>query len=237
LLFWIDQLLAHLNVHHITPIKEAWVLVTMAVFLLQVFAASFLILTRRHEAVFFEMYLLAASIRDLGHYFSWWGGGFEGLVAFFTVLATTSASIQATYSIRGSQRRYARHAVAIFSGVGTCLAAYLLPTAYPGYSKGVYFIRLYTNTFCALTLAISLVYICKNWNFKILRDPRSIHATIMMVWFGTFVWADRHMEVGDAWFPTAMTKLAIQGAALVAWIALVKTGASKEEHHGISYRG
>jgi hypothetical protein len=214
---WIDHLLTYLGVHHVTPIKEVWVFVSLAVLILQLFL--FVRYICKELTVCFGTYLLAAAIRDVSHYFTWWHWSGELMVSFFAVLATAEACLRATFCIRRYQRSYARHMICFAGVLAVSTAALQVPMAYPKFEPGVYFTRLYTEVLCAGCLLCSVVYVWWNgWRKQF--ATYGWHAAIMLVWFADFTWADRHMESGDAWFPVALAKLAIQGTCLVAWCLL-----------------
>lgn len=223
---WTDPILTALGVKEITPLKEFWVPAAIAVFLVQAWTVSVYIRKPEHAA--FSIYLLAAGVRDLAHYWAWWNGGWESAVSSITVMAAIEASFHITYRVGIYRKRYLRYGILLFAAAGVALAARQIPVAYPHYNKTVYFIRLYTNTFCALAIVLSLVFVWRDWSLKILRMKEIQHAMILAPWFAVMIWSDRQTNaVLDAWFAPTFLQLAIQVFCLGPWIRLAANDPSK----------
>lgn len=209
----IDYILGMLGIHEITSIKEAWTIGVLLVFLIQLGVAW--IYLRNSTYLAFGLYLVLAAIRDVAHYFPWWTWKWEAFASGIAMLAAMEAAIRVTYFIRIYQRSYTRHGIFIMALTAVSWAAFQVPGSYPGFDSGVYFIRLYMNTFCFFTIVVSLLCVFKNWNAVEMME--SWHAMVLAGWFGCFVWEDRLMVRGEAWFAPAIAQLAIQIAGLALW--------------------
>lgn len=212
---WADSILNLLGVHQITWIKEVWVVGTLMVFIMQIRVGGGYLRKPLYSA--FGLYLWLAGLRDLAHYFGWWTWKWEAFASGIAALAAMEAAVRVTWCVREYQRSYTRHGIFIMAITAVAWAAFQVPEPYPGFDQGVYYIRLYMNTFCLFTVLVALICVWRNWNARTLGMMETRHAMVLAVWFGCFVWEDRLMVRGEAWFPPAIAQVVIQGMGLVMW--------------------
>lgn len=205
------HILSPFGIHTMTPMKYAWLALTLLVLLMQALAGY---RASRHICGWLLAIYLGATISDPLRWTKWWNWEMSGVLAALALLATLQHVALTTYFNKALERR---HAVVASLGVTLMLVGIAVSAAaesYPQWPKAVYFIRIYAHLSCFALLVGAIAYVVA---FRTVQYPVAFHSAIVLaVWFAAETWAGLQKNRA-VWFEDQITLDAVKAGCLAVW--------------------
>ena len=221
----IDEILRNLQIMHPTPLKRAWLLLTLLSVLLKLIAVV------RVPMWGFKFYLVVASFAAVWQNTDSWGLKSEIVLAASMAVFTFEIVFFSPFGVPHAwARHYDRQVAMIFGMTLLIILLFYPPPPYPGYPKAMYYTHLYST---AVALALIVGSEIQAWDMRA-NMPIFLrwHGLLAIPWLSVAVWAGTVR--GRDWAVVGVTAVAVQIACLIGWF-IVTAYYGSQRAEGLRY--